>query len=206
MFFLTSFSGKLKLVFAAFLVFALVVTTAPESVINRYKTLWEDNTDEDGNLDEATMSALGRKELLFESIRQTFVHPIFGLGAGNFPVAYSKKLESEGIFHHGYRASHNSYTQISSETGIPGLVFFLTAMGWCFRHTIRLYRGANKSPGQKQIANLAISVFLSLLTFSVTAFFSSQGYRFYLPLLAGLTVALKNAVEQSRATPGILRV
>ena len=46
------------------------------------------------------------------------------------------------------------------------------------------------------IANMAICLFLSLLTFSVTTFFGSNAYRFYLPLLAGLTVALKNTAEE----------
>ena len=125
MFVLTSFAGKLKLIMAGFLVFGMVLATAPESVINRYKTLWQDATDEEGNLDEASMSALGRKELLLESIRQTFQHPVFGLGAGNFAVAYAKKLESMGIFHHGYRPSHKWLHADIGETGIPGMILFL---------------------------------------------------------------------------------
>jgi hypothetical protein len=44
---------------------------------------------------------------------------------------------------------------------------------------------------------MAISLFLSLLIFSVTAFFNNQAYRFYLPLLAGLTVSLKRVTEEA---------
>ena len=125
-FFLSSFMGKVKLVIAACSVVALLFAAAPESARNRYRTLWEDTSVEDGgDIGSATASTEGRKHLLQESIRQTLKHPIFGIGPGNFPIAYAKVLEDQGVLYHRYRVSHNTYTEVSSETGFLDLFYFL---------------------------------------------------------------------------------
>jgi hypothetical protein len=49
---------------------------------------------------------------------------------------------------------------------------------------------------------MALAVFLSLLTFSVTTFFGSNAYRFYFPVLAGLVVSLKRVADQEGVVPG----
>ena len=63
---------------------------------------------------EAEGSALQRKELFFRSLEVTAKHPLLGIGPGNFPII-------SGIWH----VTHNSYTQISAEGGIPAFVLYL---------------------------------------------------------------------------------
>ncbi len=57
---------------------------------------------------EASGSAQQRKELFLKSVQVTAQHPLFGVGPGNFEVI-------SGVWH----VTHNSYTQISAEAGIP---------------------------------------------------------------------------------------
>jgi len=57
---------------------------------------------------EASLSAQQRKELLFKSLKVTVRHPLFGVGPGNFEVVSG-----------AWDVTHNSYTQISAEGGIP---------------------------------------------------------------------------------------
>lgn len=193
MFLFASLMQKLKLVVMAVLLVSVLVATAPQLVLKRYLTLVEDDPQ-----NEAVQSTLGRKQLLEESIRQTFKRPIFGVGAGNFPVAYAKVLEDRGIMYHRYRESHNTYTEVSSELGIPGFFFFTGMLAWCFRQTAGLYRRARQVPGQRQVASMAFCLFLSLLTFSITTFFGSNAYRFYVPVLVGMTVALVRVSQHIR--------
>jgi O-antigen ligase len=195
-FLLASFANKAKLILGGGAVLAVLFATAPESAMDRYRTLWDDEIEEG----EAVASARGRGLLLKESIRQTLLHPVFGLGPGNFKVAFARKMESEGHMYHRFRASHNTYTQVSSETGIPGFIMFMSVMVWCFRQNLRLYRQTNRHPQHKEIANMAICLFLSLLVFSVTSFFGSNAYRFYLPVLAGCTVSLKRVADEVLAS------
>lgn len=195
-FLLSSFANKAKLIVGGAGVLIVLFATAPESAMDRYRTLWDDEVEEG----EAVASARGRGLLLKESIRQTLLHPVFGLGPANFQVAFAKKMESEGQMHHRFRASHNTYTQVSSETGIPGFLMFFSLMVWCFWQNLRLYRQTNRNPQHKEIANMAICLFLSLLVFSVTTFFGSNAYRFYLPVLAGLTVSLKRVADEVLAS------
>jgi hypothetical protein len=94
-FLFASMAGKLKLIVAGSIAVLLMFATAPQTIIERYRTLFHDDV-----TNEATASKEGRIRLLKESIRQTFLHPVLGVGAGNFPVAYAKVREAQGILYH----------------------------------------------------------------------------------------------------------
>ena len=191
-FFIASFMGKLKLAVVVTALGTALLATAPDYVTSRYKTLLDD----DGGPTEAEASAEGRMRLLQESVRQTILNPVFGVGIGNFPSANARALAEKGIYFHAYRASHNTYTQISSEIGIPGFVCFFSIFIWCFRENLRLYKRTRLLAEHKPIERAAICLFLSWLAFSVTTFFGSNAYTFYVPVLAGLTVSLKRIAEE----------
>src|SRR5207249_4894978 len=76
----------------------------------------------------ASMAAASAKEsaddhfaALDQSIRYTLEYPIFGLGLGNFGVASGTDVGRP----EAWRTTHNTYTQISSEAGIPALMLFV---------------------------------------------------------------------------------
>jgi O-antigen ligase len=195
-FFFSSMAGKVKLLIVSAIAFAGLLATAPESALKRYKTIYESDAT------EATASADSRKQLLVESIRQTILHPIFGLGPGNFMVAYAATMGEKGVTHGRYLVSHNTYAQVASETGLPGFFMFCGVMFWTFRQNLLVYRIARRRPDQQLLGGMALAMFLSLLTFSVTTFFGSNGYRFYVPFFAGMTVSLRRIAEQSGLIPG----
>ena len=72
-------------------------------------------------------SSESRKYLLRKSIEFTFKKPFFGVGPGQFGSYEGKEAVSTGL-HGNWHATHNTYTQISSECGIPALVFYLGAL------------------------------------------------------------------------------
>src|SRR5260370_10744061 len=125
--------GKRMLVLAAAFLFTIAsvgfAIAAPQYML-RLQTLV--GGDVRGSLDKGSLDA--RRELLDQSISITLHHPIFGVGPGNFEV-----------FTETLHAPHNTYTDLSSEGGIPSLLIFLTILGLTFRNL----RGLAKAPRDK---------------------------------------------------------
>ncbi len=74
--------------------------------------------------------------LLRQSIQMTFEHPIFGVGPGVFAAASWDERKRAGIGAGNAQVTHNTYTQISSETGIPGFFFFIATVFLSFKYTL----------------------------------------------------------------------
>ncbi len=102
----------------------LAVFFLPQRIRERFTTYFEAHS---AQAEEAAASAEARKQLLIRSLELTAEHPLFGVGPGQFPVAEAGEAKEESqraMWHH----THNSYTQLSSETGITGLVLFVIAL------------------------------------------------------------------------------
>jgi O-antigen ligase len=104
-----------------FLVFAVALT--PNNYGKRLATLVGHR--ERGDKDKG--SAEARENLLLDSLEVTATHPIFGVGPGNF-ASYTQT----------WRVTHNTYTELSSECGIAGLVMFLILLRMAFRNVGRV--------------------------------------------------------------------
>ena len=87
-------------------------------------------------MDHGSLDA--RRELLTESIRVTMHHPLFGVGPGNFQ-AYTQS----------WHVTHNTYTELSSETGLPGLGLFLAILLLTFRSL----KQVSETQGTRRSAN-----------------------------------------------------
>ncbi len=201
LFFYSSRGGKLRILVGASILAIALFTFAGDKIKERFSSSFADDEVTGDPTVESAASAAQRKDLLLESIRQTFLHPVFGVGADNFPVAYAKVTEAQGR-RKRYAESHNAYTQISSETGIPGGLMYFALVFWCFRHSRRLFRWARAS-GNGDIERMALYIFLSLLMYCVVSFFGTSGYRYYLPVFAGLTLSLMRIAGQSLSHPAM---
>ena len=117
-----------------------------------------------------------RQQLFWRSVEITAQHPLFGVGPGNFQVI-------SGMWHE----THNSYTQMSSEAGIPALVFYLVILG-CGLKNIK--RAKQLSRNRKEFQVLAGGLNASLAGFVVGSFFASDAYQFFPYFLVAYTTAL----------------
>ncbi len=182
--------NKIKFVAALLLIGVLVIPALSADQRSRYLTLFGGaSSDSDAVEQSAVMSREQRLELLKLSIRYTATHPLFGVGPGVFDAYAADVAEREGR-RSAWQVTHNMYTQISAEAGIPALVFYLGALGACLRITRRLYKLGGDGAEQVETARLAYALHLSLVSFAATALFDSVAYQIYFPTLAGLTVAL----------------
>ena len=127
----------------------------------------------------------------------TAKHPIFGVGMGNFAPASNENVKSGQRGDWG--VTHNSYLQISSETGTPGLAFYALAMMLSWYKAKHVRKRAGFGPEWAELARIALGLRVGLLGLLVLMFFGSLAYNFYFPCFAGLVVALEFCSNQLMA-------
>jgi O-antigen ligase len=138
--------------------------------------------------DGALLSQMQRTELLKRSLILTLRHPLLGVGPGQFPEVVGKEFKAEGK-RIPYLNTHNTYTQISSESGLLGLFAYLGVLFMAIRSNFRLYRLASRHR-QTTLANMAFCLLIALTSYSVTSLFHHVAYSRQLPTLAGMSLAL----------------
>lgn len=121
-----------------------------------------------------------RKDLLLRSLALTAAHPLFGLGPGNFE-AYSGSRGS-------WRVTHNTYTELSSECGIPGLLLFVAILVRAFTNVRKVRKGSRYSDVEVRL--LAGGLWAGLAAYVVGAFFASTAYQLYPYYMVGYTAVL----------------
>jgi O-antigen ligase len=196
--------GKLKIIMAGVLFLGLVLTTMPGRLIARYKSVAEEEVDDSemgaSMAASAASSTQSRKMLLRHSLIFTIRHPLFGVGPGMFVVAddaYSKEL---GYSKGTWLGTHNSYTQVSSELGIPAFLFFVTTIVMALKGPYTLYKKTRGDPRLEDMGNAALALHYCLIVYAVTILFEHIAYTIMLPVFAGLAAGLVRtaAVEIQR--------
>jgi O-antigen ligase len=176
-------STKFSIVVGACVMAAILTVSAPEASLNRLATLFGASNESSG---EATASSESRRYFLEQSIRFTFAHPLTGVGPGQFITAL-------GVEEGSWKAAHNSYTQVSSEVGLPGFLLFMLA----FYGSLRvIFTSGRRGAAFGKLSGLASCLAATALGFGVAAFFLSLGYMQYFPLLTCLAVYLREAFRR----------
>ena len=100
----------------------------------------------------------------------------------------------------GWQVTHNAYTQISSEEGIPALLFYLTSIVMTFRTFGRVYRAARARPKLRPMAIACFCCQLAMVGFCSAIFFLSLALTMYLPTMSGLAMAFSRSLDRELAT------
>jgi putative inorganic carbon (hco3(-)) transporter len=133
-------------------------------------------------------SAAARRELLIMSLKLTATHPIFGVGPGNFENVTKT-----------WFVTHNTYTQLSSEVGIPGILLFLLILRRVFRNLKDVSKTERfRTDPQLEIFTRALRA--SFAGYLLGAFFASYAYELFIYALVAFTGVLYNA-SQEQAPP-----
>ena len=125
-------------------VLVLMAVVPPENL--RRIVLYSDQGDLQS--EEANESKEARQYLLSKSIEYTLAHPVVGVGPGQFPNYEGRHSGSEGLWH----STHNSFTQISSECGLPAFGFYFAAIASASVLLWKTYKSALKSVKNDDIA------------------------------------------------------
>jgi O-antigen ligase len=134
-------------------------------------------------------SADARRRLLIMSIELTLRHPIFGVGPGQFENVTKT-----------WFVTHNTYTQLSSETGIVGLVLFILILWQVFRNLSSISH-TERYQTDPRVKVLVSALRASFVGYLVGAFFASYGYELFIYALIAFTGVLYLACEDTVAVP-----
>jgi O-antigen ligase len=189
---------KVLAVLGGLMICLIMVIALPKGTIERLET-WKS-----GSANEAAGSTEMRKQLFQKSLLFTLQHPILGVGPGEFADYEGKTTKEEtgqkGLWH----GTHNSYTQISSENGIPAAICFLMALGSSYRLIQRVFQRTKRrkpSPELKKLNLAAFCMLVSMVGFCVAIAFVNFGYHFFVPALVGLAVVLTEVTEREFQIP-----
>ncbi len=141
---------------------------------------------------EALESTSERTALLIESLKATASHPLLGVGPGEF-MDYQGKSASEHGQHGLWHQSHNGYTQVSSECGIPAVLFYISAMLSAF---FALNKGAKAE--SEDIRTLSRVFLIMFVSFSICLVFLSQAYGFTLLIISAVSVVITRLLKQAQ--------
>jgi O-antigen ligase len=156
-----------------------------------------------GEEESALASTAMRQYLFRQSIRYTFSHPIFGVGPGEFPEYEGTHEVIGGTTHGDWQETHNSYTQVSSECGIPAFLFYVAGLVSSFRLLSGTHRQAKQRRDCRDIQILVFSIQLGMVGFCSAIAFVNFAYFYYLPAMSGLAIAVWHAAQHefSARTP-----
>jgi O-antigen ligase len=146
---------------------------APGSYTGRLSTIFNSAAD-------ATGSSSQRTEILKRSIWVTLRYPVFGVGIGNFHYKSVQEL-----------VTHNAYTQVSSEMGIPALVIYVMLMVYPLRRLREIESQTENRADKRKFYYLSIGIQTSIIAYMVSSFFASVAYQWYIYYLVGYAVALR---------------
>ena len=201
--------GKLKIIMACIVFLGIVTATMPVRLVARYKTVAAEEADDsemDPTMrDSASSSTASRKQLLRHSLIFTIRHPLFGVGPGMFVVADDSYSKAIGLRKGTWLGTHNSYTQVSSELGIPAFLFFVATVALSLKGTYAIYRRTRGDPRLEDMGNAALGLHYCLVVYAVTVLFEHIAYTIMLPVFSGLAAGLVRTAEveikRVQATP-----
>jgi len=158
----------------------VVILLAGGTVKDRFDVMFNDRPTTDEQV-AAHDSAVERRELFWKSLQVTAENPLFGVGPGNFVVVSGH-----------WRDQHNSYTQMSSEGGLPALILYLMILWRAFAN---LRQTKKLAPAKAEATLFAMALRASLGGFLVGSFFTTAAYQFFPYFLVGYTTALAAIVK-----------
>lgn len=183
--------NRIRLLTAGSAVVLVAVAVLPERMLARYSTLFTDTQ-------IAEESREGREYLLRQSLRVTAQNPLVGVGVGMFPIAEDATARDAGLRRGSWHVTHNMYTQVSSEVGIPAALCYCVIVFGTFFRLRRASRDASLPQKQR---DAAFWFNASVVGFSASGFFLSVAYEYHLPLLAGVSLAMTRPTDSLAEAP-----
>ena len=195
-FILASGSGRIRLLLLAIPLTLVALILVPSNLRARYGTLFSSDVAEEDHAtaNSAQESTALRQRLFWYSVRLAAENPLFGVGMGNFAGASTKEAEqsTEKVF---WRPTHNIYGQIAAETGIPGILLYLSILFVSMRTCWKICRSTRNKPPFAEIYAFAGCLLTCQVAYAVSSIFGTSTYGFYVPLFTALTCALQRSTQ-----------
>ena len=158
----------------------LALPFVPHQSVQRLESLFNSNEASQA----AAESADARKALFMASLEATAQHPLFGVGPGTFQeyqADMAAQQHQKGMWHE----THNGYTEISSECGIPALLFYLAAVFITFKSLNRA------SKLDLPVVPTAAKTFaIMAVSYSAALVFLANAFKSDMLLIGSFTIAI----------------
>ena len=185
-------------VLAAVLGCLMLIPLMPKGVTQRLSSF---NT----GTQETVESTHARIVLLQRSLLYTVERPLFGVGPQQFPNFEGKGAGKGGVDQTIlWYGTHNSYTEISSENGIPAFICYILALIYSYRLILRIYQRTRRRKPSLKVARLnraALFTLVAMVGFFTTIFFNNFGYMVFTPILIGLAAVFAEVTEREFHIP-----
>ena len=133
-------------------------------------------------------SAIARENLLIRSVIVSLRHPLLGIGMDNFHILSLRE-----------QVSHNAYTQLSADMGLPALVFYVLFMLSTLKRLRAIERETFDDRKRSRVYYLAVGLQASVVGYMVSSFFASVAYLWYIYYLVGYALCLHRLYEAKGA-------
>jgi O-antigen ligase len=183
------------LVALMFLAVVVNIVFASQTFWDRVGTLWKDKSELGGNwAQSAEASREQRWGLLVRSLSFTLYNPLFGVGLGNFSVQSGTATGEASE----WKGTHNTYTQLSSEAGIPAVILVVLLVAASIKNMRRLQREFADTPEAKELVVMSRATEVGLLSFALSGFFAHFSYEFFIYQVVAIGVSLQAVASQMR--------
>jgi O-antigen ligase len=188
--------NKIKIIALAIPLFIIVLMLLPSATRHRLTFIAVGGkVDVANQQDESSLGSQHlRQRMFWDSVWLTLKNPVVGVGPGEFMVQDAREKESKGQ-RADWLATHNSYTQVSSEAGFPGFFLYVGCLVACARMNYRIYRQTRDRIGLEDFAGVSFCMFLSIVGYAVGTIFDHLAYTIYLPIILGITAATYLAAQ-----------
>lgn len=168
----------------------------PALTLQRYMTIFDSESATIVNMAEyqgAVGSTEARKRLLMNSLQLTMENPLFGVGPGQFAVEEAELQRALGL-RGSWQVTHNTYTQVSSEAGLPAAFFYTASIFLTLAGLRRLM--VQRVPQAALLGSISFCLQLSIVGLAVCSLFGALAYHHYLPSLLGLSIVFTQIAGQ----------
>ncbi|HXD33625.1 MAG TPA: O-antigen ligase family protein [Pyrinomonadaceae bacterium] len=128
-----------------------------------------------------------RQNDLKRSIYVLIHHPIFGVGINNYV-----------LFSNTDHATHNAYTQVGAELGVPAMVIYLMFLFGALKPLRKIGIETTQSDPKSRYRYLAAGFEASLIGYMVASFFASVAYLWYLYYVVAYSICLTRLYQASQ--------
>jgi len=176
----------------------ITLTQAPQVLWTRLETLWT-SSDVAANQIAASAeeSTQDRTALLQRAVRYTLEHPLLGLGLGNFIVTSGTEVGRASAWH----VTHNTFTEVSSEAGIPALCLFAGLLVVAIRNMRRLGNSVPADPRLLELPLMARATLASVVCFAFGGLFANLAYDYYIFYAIAIAVGLQRVARRLYSVP-----
>lgn len=133
-------------------------------------------------------SASARQGMLIHSIIVALRHPLLGVGMGAF------HLNSVGNL-----GTHNAYTQVAAEMGLPALAAYVWFMVYPLKRLLRIERETYEERRTSRFYYLAVGLQASLVGYMIASTFYTVAFYWNIYYLVAYAICLRRMYESAQA-------